>query len=207
MYYNISNFRATMLSSLMNFNIKNIEEVSIKDLINLAQPNLGEGYLDTEYFNLVFNSEKYAGWAVLNELNQLVAFLAVYKTSNKEVVDKLNDYSIKSELDEQIICIDTMVVHKNYRKKGIGKLLISKTLEKHKKENGYVMYTWSQKGKINMLNIANYFQFKKIKEYHDLWRSDCENGTFNCPALGKEKICCCSTVLYYLKQVAVQYNQ
>jgi GNAT superfamily N-acetyltransferase len=184
----------------MNFSLINIDDVPVSELIELADSSLGEGYLNESYFNLTFNSSKYEGWAVMNDSDESIAFLVVYLSSNKEVIEKVNDESIKGKLDNQIVCIDTIVVHPNYRKKGIGKILLNKAIQKYNKKYAFVMCAWSQKGLISIQSLANYYNFKELKEYPDLWRFDCEEGDFNCPAKVSDKACCCSMVLYYLKQ-------
>ena len=185
----------------MNIYITKIGNTPISELIKLAKPNFGKGYLNKKYFSLVFNSSKYDGWIVLNESDQLIGFLVVYLSSAIEVMNKVHDNSIVNEIDHQVICIDTIVIHSDYRKKGIGRLLLNKGLQNYNKNNGFVMYAWSQKGVVSLQSLANYYEFKKVKEYPGLWRLNCEKELFICPAKGNSKDCCCSAVLYSLKQI------
>ncbi len=182
----------------MNFNLIPLTTDRVDDLVKLASPHLGEGYLDREYFFNSVTSNNYDGWCVVDEKNELVAFLIYYKTGEKEVVNKVGDRGIKEFLDSKIICLDTMVVAPKYRKMGVGKWLIEQAIKRLQKEYGFLMYAWNQRGKINMEKIANSFAFKLLGEYKELWKSDCENNLFKCPAKKSGiEACVCSTVLYY----------
>lgn len=180
-----------------NFDIVDISTVSVEKLALLAEPSLGKGYLSTDYFKNINKSSRYEGKAVICK-GELVAFLVYYFTNKNDVVEKLNDLALLQDLDNEIICLDTMVVNPKYRMQGVGKELIEVTINKYNKRFGFLMYAWSQQGKINMKRIADDFLFEQKGEYTELWKEDCEKGCFICPAK-KNKVCICSTVLFYRK--------
>lgn len=179
----------------MNFDLVDISSVAINKLVQLSVPALGEGYLTKKYFIKINKSDNYKGIAVVYK-GELVAFLVYYFTTRNEVVKNINDLSIASCLDNDIICIDTIVVRAEYRKKGIGKELIKNIVNKYEKKFSFLMYAWNQDGVVNMKKIAEDFFFKPIGEYARIWEKDCKKGVFKCPAK-KGKGCMCSAVLLY----------
>ena len=184
----------------MNFKITKIEGVFIPELVKLADLSLGIEYVNEEYFSLVLKSNDYDGWIVLDDNNKLIAFLTSYVTSVNEIVKIVNDESLRIKLGDKIICIDKLVVNANYRKMGIGKKLLDVFFQGHLDNYEVIMYAWNQKGVINMERLANYYRFKKLNEYHEIWALECEENRFTCPVKQKNERCCCSAVLYYLKQ-------
>ncbi|MCT4579780.1 MAG: GNAT family N-acetyltransferase [Flavobacteriales bacterium] len=182
----------------MNFNLTPLTKNRIDELVLLAAPHLGEGYLNHDYFDQVIVSQQYDGWCLINENHELIAFLVFYRTSPDEVVNRVGDDSIKNALNDKIVCMDTMVVASSYRKKGVGRFLIKRAIDHFQGEYGFIMYAWKQKKQINMERIAHYFHFKVLGEYSDLWKEDCEQGLFKCPSKQQEEQQChCATILYY----------
>lgn len=179
----------------MNFEYINLINIPNQDLMILSDPHLGKGYLDVNYFDKVKKSSVYKGIGVVFE-NKLIAFLTYYFTNKNHVFSITNDSSLGRILNDKIICLDTMVVNPDYRKKGIGRSLIENVVSNYKNEYGFLMYTWNQQGKINMLRIGEDFNFNKVGEYTEIWKDDCEKNRFICPAKNGE-ICLCSTVLLY----------
>lgn len=184
----------------MNFKIITIAEVPVLDLVNLASPVLGIGYLDKAYFMNALSAITYDGWAVCTEDNLLIGFLIVYRTTAAEVLQQVKNDTIISNLDQHICCIDTVVIAAEYRKKGIGSLLMKKAIQTYKQNHGFLLYAWKLNEKINIQRLAEAFQFKVISKPEQLWKTDCENSIFLCPAKEIDHACSCTAVLYYLKQ-------
>lgn len=184
----------------MSFNTFPIQRKWIGDLVLLSDSALGNGYLTFNYFENVIKSFNYSGFCVFYN-DRVIAFLICYRTTRKEVLERLNDSDLYSKLDEHIFCLDTMVVTDKFRSQGIGKMLIDLVITDYKKEAGFIMYAWKQKGIINMQKIADNFLFSKLKEYQEFWKKDCENNLFRCPVNTiNSQTCQCSCVLFYRKQ-------
>lgn len=184
----------------MSFNTFPIQRKWIEDLVLLSDSALGNGYLTFNYFENVIKSSNYSGFCIFYN-DRIIAFLIYYRTTRKEVLERLNDRDLHSKLDKRIVCLDTMVVADEFRNQGIGKMLIDLVITDYKKEAGFIMYAWKQNSIINMKKIADNFLFSQIKEYQELWKKDCENNLFRCPVKTVDfQTCLCSCVLYYRKQ-------
>ncbi len=175
--------------------IKKITINDLKYIKELADHAFGSNYLNLNYFNKVLNSSLYYSWIIHNKANIPIAFLVAYKTSKQEIASYLDDKSIKLQVNDNTICLDTMVVNPRFRKQGIGKKLIENAMNQLF-ESSYIMYAWKNGKTINMEGIANEFNFKIIKEYKQLWKKDCLDNKFQCPSK-KINTCNCTTIVYY----------
>lgn len=177
-----------------------IENQWINELVLLSDLNLGKDYLTKEYFLKTITDNNYFGFCVF-EKKVLIAFVVYYKTNNFDAAKRLNDPALKMSLGERLICVDTMVVGKEYKGIGVGKALINFVISTNNNCNGFIMYAWKHNETVNMKSIAKRFLFQPIKEYTQLWKTDCENKVFKCPVNKNNSTeCVCSCLFYSLKQ-------
>ena len=90
---------------------------------------------------------------------------------------------------------DVMVVHPDYRRRGIGEQLMVKMLEGLCAQVDLIYaFAWRYEGKVNMEGLFAAHGFDYLMDLDKPWKKGCESRKFECPVY--HAACKCDAVLY-----------
>lgn len=174
--------------------IAELSDNQIPDVLNIADKQLGEAYLDIDKIK---NKDNTVIVAIMTE--RVVGFCIGKKTQLSELkihqLDQMNLPRLQSVKDIGLIA--TIATDPKESGKGVGTKLFSSCISRleNLNLNNFVMTGWKSYEGVNINSLAKKFGFKEILEIPEFWYEDSKIKSYCCPSCG-EPPCRCSAVIY-----------
>ncbi len=179
-----------------NIKIKIISNKHVPAILNIAERQLGNAYINVED---LLNDKNIAIYASVR--NNIVGFCTGKKMSLENLykdIPQLADMKLK-QLDavENLGFLASVATEPNYLGRGVGSALIEYCITEleNKELNVLVMTGWKSGKGVHIGGIAKKYNFEKLKEIPNFWKEDSIKNSYNCPSCGPPP-CLCSAVVY-----------
>jgi ribosomal protein S18 acetylase RimI-like enzyme len=187
----------------MNYTIKQLDELSINDAIQICNQELGLDYLKNEnLLSLLKNKNAYLIKAENSDL-EVVGFGFCTILSQQELIESLHPFQYKelpeSLKKESIIGITNTISIKNeYKGIGIGTAFLKKFLTFFESKNIHLItaFAWKSNDGFNMKGIFKKNNFIIIKTIEYYWKLDSIQKKYGCPSCSDNPPCLCTAVIY-----------
>lgn len=188
---------------MINITIAEVQPTHIKDILSIADQELGNGYLTTKEIQKCIEHPKKHG-LVAYWGNELVGFtmvetLSVAALSNLVLKEKKWIKNTFSD-NESIGYRRHTVVKKSHQKKGIGSVLAKRsTTELDKTVNCIISIGWENELLIPIRKALEKNGYSIVKIIDNYWTEDSLERKYSCPNCGQPP-CNCSAHIF------VRYN-
>lgn len=181
---------------LRNVIIRYIKEKDIKDILRIADIQLGQGYLDAgKVVDMVEgNSPLRCLVATLND--EVIGFCSYEVFTHAQMFEYIQSEVPLFKNEERIGYIRSLASAPHSAKKGLGSALIAQVVACFYKMGIYHMFAgaWKPGDNINAGKTLEKNGFKKYKEVKNYYLKESLNTEFICPYCGET--CYCSVVFY-----------
>jgi len=176
--------------------IKPISSKSLPTVLNIAEKQLGNAYINTED---ILKKENVSVYASVN--NEITGFCTGKKVELEKIyedIPQLKNLKLK-QLDavESIGLLTSVATDPSYSGRGIGTALVSHCINELESKglNVLLMTGWKSKKGIHIGNIAEKHGFEKLIEISDFWKEDSITNQYCCPSCGNPP-CLCTAAVY-----------
>ncbi len=176
--------------------IKSISKKTLPTVLNIAEKQLGNAYINTED---LLNNENVSVYVSVNK--EIAGFCTGKKIELETIyndIPQLKNLNLK-QLDavESIGLVASVATDPNYSCRGIGTALVSHCIKQLESKglNVLLMTGWKSEKGIHIGNIAEKHGFEKLIEISDFWKEDSITNQYCCPSCGNPP-CRCTAAVY-----------
>lgn len=177
--------------------IRRFEAQDIVPALAIAETAFGANYISAH--DLEGDTGLQAFVAVADRT--VVGFGLVKATSASRTLNKLGDLPLDVNLavhDGKVALIQTVAVHAEHRRHGIGEALLLSMqdfLEKLGKRL-IVVPAWKNKNGVSLAGILARNAYEPFMLFKRYWKDSCDRKEFACPSRTREDTCGCDAVWY-----------
>lgn len=178
--------------------ISDISEKQVSAVLNIAEKQLGEAYIEVDD---ILNEENIALAATIS--GKLVGFCTGKKLAVSELYKKIPQLSQKKlkqlEVVDEVGMVASMATDSTETGKGIGTELLSECVNKLQTMglNVLVMAGWKSEKGVHIGSLAKKLGFEEMLEIEKFWYEDSKANGYRCPSCG-EPPCECSAVVFIM---------
>ena len=187
----------------INFELKQLDLLSIDEAVHICNQELGIGYLSSEYIHSLLTNENAFLVKAENSNSKLMGFGFCTILTNQELVESLHPFQFnslpKNIQSEPIIGITNTITIKNeFKGLGIGTAIIKQFIAFFESKNVQIItaFAWKSKEGFNMEGIFQKHNFPIVKTIENYWKLDSIEKNYGCPSCGDVPPCLCTAVIF-----------
>ena len=182
--------------------INSLTENDFAEVLSIANDAFGDDYICKSTLFEYLSNDK--GIGLVSRVNGTIVGFSLSRICELHELSSLV-LSASEWFDEQFAentpvgVINSIAVHPNYQKKGVGSGLIEKSVEKLSRvSKNLLSVCWEHNNTVNLASILNRFGFDPIHKIEQYWYNDSILKDYSCKFCGRPP-CRCNAVLYVKK--------
>lgn len=180
----------------LDFKIDPIEKRHVPAVLQIAEKQLGQAYIDT---NDLLAPGNIAIRAYVDGKN--IGFCTGKVISKQDAyakVPQLAELNLKQlELVDTVGLVASVATDPKFTGRGVGSALVSHCIQELARRDidVFMMTGWKSSRGVHIGSIAENHGFEKVLEVREFWKEDSVRHGYECPACGRPP-CLCSAIVY-----------